>query len=451
MAEALEAWIERQRTFAVSGVLASISRTDLVKTRAGFGQTIRAARGSVLASPILADYDPDPDYFYHWFRDSAIVIDSLRKLRCVDADLTGPALEAFSDYVDFSLRLASLDGAALTQDESWRRRIQSDYAQFARPTAELTAVRGDSVIQEARVNPDGSLDVQRWARPQNDGPASRALTVLNWLKEKAYNLGADLICRAETLLSADLEFTQDHWSETCFDIWEEERASHYYTLRMQAAALSQGAKWSAAKGDLERAAAFRDSALKILEELDSFWIEDERAFRSRKLDGGLRSAKELDIAVILAAIHGGGDASRHSVRDPRSAATLLRLEDLFRKEYSINHPAVADAPAMGRYPQDQYYSGGAYYFSTLAAAEFYFRAGAAQLRGADGRVDRTGLAKGDAFLQTVRRFTPETGDMSEQFDQTTGAQTSAKHLAWSYAAFILCVDARNTALRVQNA
>ena len=27
---------------------------------------------------VLADYDPDPDYFFHWFRDSAIVIDALR-------------------------------------------------------------------------------------------------------------------------------------------------------------------------------------------------------------------------------------------------------------------------------------------------------------------------------------------------------------------------------------
>jgi len=32
--------------------------------------------------------------------------------------------------------------------------------------------------------------------------------------------------------------------------------------------------------------------------------------------------------------------------------------------------------------------------------------------------------------------------LSEQFDQKTGAQTSAKHLAWSYAAFISCLAAR---------
>jgi glucoamylase len=52
------------------------------------------------------------------------------------------------------------------------------------------------------------------------------------------------------------------------------------------------------------------------------------------------------------------------------------------------------------------------------------------------------LARGDAFLQTVRRFTPPSGDLSEQFDQKTGVQTSARHLAWSYAAFISCIAAR---------
>ena len=37
-------------------------------------------------------------------------------------------------------------------------------------------------------------------------------------------------------------------------------------------------------------------------------------------------------------------------------------------------------------------------------------------------------------------------DLSEQFDQRTGEQTSAKHLAWSYAAFISCVTARRAVL-----
>ena len=47
----------------------------------------------------------------------------------------------------------------------------------------------------------------------------------------------------------------------------------------------------------------------------------------------------------------------------------------------------------------------------------------------------------------MRAFTPASGDLSEQFDRTTGAQTSAKHLAWSYAAFITAAASRTKAVR----
>jgi len=153
------------------------------------------------------------------------------------------------------------------------------------------------------------------------------------------------------------------------------------------------------------------------------------------------STKILDIAVILAAVHCGGDDELHTVRDARMHATLDRLERLFDTLYPINHRRPRErAPAMGRYEGDVYYSGGAYYFSTLGAAEFCFLAAAAHAPGGDER--RNWVAHGDAFLETVRAFTPVSGDLSEQFDQRTGEQTSAKHLAWSYAGFISCVTAR---------
>jgi glucoamylase len=100
---------------------------------------------------------------------------------------------------------------------------------------------------------------------------------------------------------------------------------------------------------------------------------------------------------------------------------------------------------MGRYAGDVYYSGGAYYFSTLGAAELCFLAAAAQPRGSEARAHWA--AHGDEFLETVRAFTPPSGDLAEQFDQRTGEQTSAKHLAWSYAALISCVAARRAVVR----
>jgi glucoamylase len=95
---------------------------------------------------------------------------------------------------------------------------------------------------------------------------------------------------------------------------------------------------------------------------------------------------------------------------------------------------------MGRYEGDVYYSGGAYFFSTLGAAEFCYRAAM------NASNAREWIQRGDAFLNTARAYTADDGALSEQFDQRTGEQTSAKHLAWSYAAFISTVTARRQCL-----
>src|SRR5258706_534211 len=165
------------------------------------------------------------------------------------------------------------------------------------------------------------------------------------------------------LMRTDLKFTLDHWREPCFDLWEEELGLHYYTLRVSAAALSEGAAWLQANGDRREAQRCRADAAAILRELDGYWLPEQQYYRSRVASAG-RSAKELDIAVILAAIHVGATGDPHSVHDPRMQKTLARLEALFDAAYPINQGRPPQTrPAMGRYAGDIYYSGGAYYFS----------------------------------------------------------------------------------------
>jgi len=236
-----------------------------------------------------------------------------------------------------------------------------------------------------------------------------------------------------------------HWREPSLDIWEEELGHHYFTLRVAAAALHAGADWLRAGGEAAEADALGAEAHAIHEMLDTFWLPEAGHYRSRKMPEGVESKKLLDISVILAAVHAEDGGAAPSVRDARMLATLEKLERLFDRLYPINHGRPEGrAPAMGRYEGDVYFSGGAYYFSTLGAAEFCFLAAAAQPAGSGER--RAWLAHGDAFLETVRAFTPASGDLSEQFDQRTGEQTSAKHLAWSYACLISCSAARQAVL-----
>jgi glucoamylase len=177
--------------------------------------------------------------------------------------------------------------------------------------------------------------------------------------------------------------------------------------------------------------------------------------------GGAPS-KALDIAVILGVLHAGREAGTHSVLDPRAQATLAALEDLFDAEYPINAKRSHDqGPAMGRYAKDGYYGGNPWYLATLAAAEFCFKLAIVLRSGGEiattddnarFRERLTGesptkaaFERGERFMRTVRAYTPPTGDLSEQFDHTTGAQTSAKRLAWSYAALITAAASRRQA------
>ena len=438
--ESIEQWLDQQYRHAAGAMLRSISPVGIVKARPGFGQSVRPCRGAIVASPVLASYDPDPDYFFHWYRDSAVIIDALRLLYG-DGSIGATAREHLLDFVHFSQALLQIDGRALVTDRSWRAAVAPDFTQFLRTDADLGAAHGEAIAGETRVNPDGTLDISSWPRPQHDGLALRALALLRWMTATALegDAGRDLAA----LIRFDLDFTARHWREPSFDIWEEERGQHYYTLRVAAAALLAGADWIGQRGEAQLARHYRAEAQAIYLVLDEFWVADAGYYRSRVLSSGTPSTKELDIAVILAAIHGASaaDAGRHSAQDPRMHSTLERLEALFDTAYAINRGRSSErGPAMGRYAGDVYYSGGAYFFSTLGAAEFCFRA-------ARGTADTDAwMHRGDAYLRTVRAYIPSGGAMSEQFDQRTGAQTSARELAWSYAAFISCIHARREAI-----
>ena len=438
--ETLPAWIERQYGHAARQMLRSISPLGIVKTRPGFDQTIRPAPGAVVASPVPASYDPDPDYFFHWYRDSAIVIDALRLVHAAgQAGDEGPRL--FGEFVASAPRSTQLDGRRLAAASGeWRPRVAADFVQFLRPDTELQRVHGEAVAAETRVNADGTLDISNWGRPQNDGPALRALAVLRWLRAVALDdCPEDDVRRAAARRSA--LYARALARAVLRHLGGGAGAALLHPARRRAGARRRRRMARGARVRKPRLAGCRAESQAIRDTLDGYWLTDRGYYRSRTLESGEPSAKELDIAVILAALQASDDCPTHSVRDPRIHATLGVLDSVFEADYPINHgrPA-ARGPALGRYRADRYYSGGAYYFATLAAAELCFRA--ARVNGGRGAL----LARGDRYLETVRAFTPESGDMSEQFDQRTGEQTSAKHLAWSYAAFISCAAARRAAV-----
>src|ERR1700761_7159998 len=221
---ALDAWIEARRGDAIAGLLRCIS-SQQTKIRTGFGQTIVPRRGSIVASAVIASYDPDPDYFFHWFRDSALIVDALRYLHvkpCEDIN----ALQALKDFVAFSIAVQSLDGRQLITHASWRDSVQPDFRRYLRDEEDLARVHGQLLEAETRINPDGSLDISRWPRPQHNGSALRALALIRWSE---HGLAASLQNDVASLIVRDLMYVEHHAEQSCFDIWEEEKGFHYYT------------------------------------------------------------------------------------------------------------------------------------------------------------------------------------------------------------------------------
>ncbi len=404
-------------------------------------------------------------------------MDWLRQL-LADGTHAQEAIAHCKDFVAFSCALNRLDGNAfLQQAGDFRKNVEPFYLQYVRDDSDLQSIKADRILGEPRFNPDATLDISKWNRPQHDGPAARALAMMRlWAMDVL-----DETDRASLrgLIFSDLNFIRQHWREPSFDIWEEELGQHYYTLLLHHAALMDGADW-VKRGDVNEAGltqTLRTEAFEIISLLDEFWCSSKGYYLSRRNVANGATGKELDFAVILAVNHAARKAGKHSVLDPRVMASLARLEDLFERSYKINQGRPENrGPAMGRYADDHYFSGGAYYFSTLGAAEFYYAQAEAIAAEADlpvaeenkGFLFRLGLSKdpsgpslqnqrehifdallerGDQFMATVAAFTPASGDLSEQFDQNTGVQTSAKSLTWSHAAFISAAARRKAALR----
>lgn len=438
----LEPWIAHESRVAAKALLRNVSATDLIRTRKAFGQTIAPKEGSILASPEFASYDPDPDYFFHWIRDSAVAVDALRIL-IQRGHAPHKGIAHFDAYLRFSLELHNLSGPDLLAHRDIRAKVEPEALQYVRSDEDLREIEGDRVLGEARYNPDGTLDVIRWPRPQHDGPALRALTILRYWP---LALPPETRLLMRELLLLDLGFTERHWREPCFDIWEEEQGFHFYTRLIQHAALAAGAIWARGVGDDQRTARYQAGAASLHAALREHWSDDDSSYRSRLPGPGLTSGKFLDAAVLLAVIHANLDADVFSAVDPKVHLTVQRLEELFESKYPINMTRPAGlGTAIGRYAGDTYYCGGPYYFITLALAEFYYRLAMAL---ESGEPSAAALRKGDRVMQMVQRFTPPGGELSEQFDGTTGQQSSAKNLTWSYAAFITATDARRTAIEI---
>lgn len=401
-----------------------------------FDRSLRGAlsnlleNGALLASPS----GQDPNYRFHWVRDSALTWKAL--LDVARARETPPDVRE----------------NILANAENWVR-----FEAGLQETPKLTG------LGEPRFELDGRANFDPWGRPQNDGPALRALAMMElaevWMSSGRRNevetklYGGRLPARG--LIKRDLEFVAHHWNEQSFDLWEEEKGLHFYTLQSQKTALEKGAAFALRFSDPGAAAYYLDQAKRIEESLKRFVSIDGNILgyaieRSAPLP---HKQSPLDIAVILAAIQTWDGGFRVHLR--AAYGTLKALTADAETRYSINSVrtdgrGIGLGVALGRYPEDRYTGTGfgeanPWFLATLASAEFLCRLSVEPTL-SDSRTQLLRLA--DRQFNRVHHHMLADGGLPEQFDRTTGYVRGARDLTWSYASYLTayraCLEAGST-------
>ena len=398
------AWLNQTVGFALTKVADNISPVD-------------GSPGAVIAARSRSN----PDYYYHWVRDAALAIDSMIDIYKSSTNKKQKELirKKVFEYLDFSTRIQNVT-------------TQTD-------------------LGEPKFNVNGSVYNDPWARPQNDGPALRAISLIHWARILIAN-GEDAVVKekmyearlpAASPIKKDLEYVSHHWKDASFDIWEEVRGTHFYTLMVARRAMLEGAAFASQLGDDGAARWYSLQGKEIELELQQFWDPARGYFvATLNRDGGIDyKESNLDSSVLLGLLHGDMHDGFLSWDDPRVTVTIQKVIQIFSEIYPINHRTEIPGVAIGRYPEDRYsgtdFTGGnPWPICTLAVAESLYRYAATVAVKGNVQAAQEISDYADLFVERVRYHAYKDGSLSEQMNRYTGYMQSASDLTWNYAALL---------------
>lgn len=419
------------------------------------------AAGAIIAAPSKAH----PDYFYHWVRDAALTAEA-----ALDIYKSG----YLSDSQSKMLRQFFVDHI------SFNKHIQK------------TSLLADG-LGEPKFSVTGEVYSFPWGRPQNDGPALRALSLVHILdvatKEK-WPEAAQIkktVYQSEiptkSLAKADFEYVAHRWQDANFDLWEEVYGLHFYTLMAQRKSLSVGIATANYFLDFGAAKFYNQELQKINADLEKFWDPVQKFILATRFTSN-RSKSQLDSAVLLGVLHFNIEDDSFSITDNRVIATFQTLKERFADIYYINKNENLGV-AFGRYPEDTYNgyetngAGNPWVLTTAAAAEFLYRTaseiskmqtlkinsvnekffhslyGTKKVRRGQRFINsdpefrvllQNLIAEGDRYLDRVIYHRNTDGSLSEQINRESGYMQGAPNLTWSHASFLTAKIARDRAV-----
>lgn len=357
--------------------------------------------GMVVASPSRSN----PDYYYDWVRDTALTYRSL------------------VDYYE------------LTRDQKIKKMIFTWISAEAYRQNQPTFTG----LGEPKYFIDGSGYTGGWGRPQNDGPALRAIAMIKFARILIQEGNVDFVIKnlysgvipANSVIKKDLEYVAHHWREPSFELWEEEKGMHFYTLLAQHTALQEGAKLAQDLADGGAADFYNIQSKTIGAYLKRDFVDSRIGIlNTRNLQNGGLGYKHanIDVAPLLALNHNSPYQKLFSLNSPEVKRYIQVLTQTFAELYAVNKQYPDLGVALGRYPEDRYDGykttgqGNPWFLATLALGEYYCFTG------------RKDLA--EKQFNRVLFHSDRNGAMSEQFNQYTGYMQGAVELTWSHNAFM---------------
>lgn len=389
-------------------------------------------QGAILASPSTAM----PNYSYDWIRDSAIAM-----------GLIASWYEAY-DQDDDKIKLLNY--------VSWTQKIQ----QQPDPNPE------QDILGEPKFNLDSTPYAGPWGRPQNDGPALRALALMHFanalLKKhhdddyvRSHLYAGGLDPRTMGAIKLDLEYVAHHWHEPNYDLWEEVYGHHFFTEMVQRKALLEGAQFARNQQDASAADYYQQQALKIETDLNHYIDHSNNLIRASLVPHpGPQKDLELDSAVILGVLIGNAHDTVFAANNDYVKNTVIALKQQFKVLFPINHEK--HTILFGRYPGDTYDGyqtgsvGNPWFLLTASVAEYYYIQGKLLPNTPENRQRREhAINQGDHYLKLIKQYAPDL-TMKEQINLNTGEQQGATSLTWGYVALLRAIDARSQLTKLRS-
>lgn len=391
--------------------------------------------GAIIASPERND----PNYYYHWVRDSALIVDALVRL---------------------------LPYVAGTPNEAILHGFIADFSSFSERLQNAPTANG---LGEVRFNVDGSVDTSDWPRPQYDGPALRALALIRYLRSNPNKAPSVVVSQMRKVIERDLDAVVQYYGTAGFDLWEYSIGFHFYTRMVQAAALREGLAFFGHRSAWEKAESELRSALENHwnSESEVIAFNDGPAFDYYKNRISAFPVR-YDTSVALAVNHAQLSSGKFSAMDDRVWFTLEKLAQYFLDAFPLNQSKRL-GPAIGRHRGDDYYGGNAFFFLTSAYSEMNFHLAKefnegkgsvvanryriptfrrilnyevkrdSKFRLPDATLASAFAAEGDAYLKTMLDAIPPNGEIAEQLSKVDGSPASARSLSWSYASVLTAI------------